>query len=901
MPPSFLFEPVRTRLLAEVETDTGLTHKVLSIVAPVGYGKTVLMSALFAHLRSLGELCFWIALDDRDTSVERVLRLLEDLARGPEFEPHPTQALFRGDEPAEVRVDALHAAAAKFPSPLTIFVDNLNCCTDDTLGALLDNLVFRSSASVRFVFSSTVELPLNFARAKLEGLVRQIGYADLSLNAEELGALLGFELTSVIGAEGVDAVARRTEGWPAAARMAQIVLSAADDPAAALAKFSGSDEDIADLLNRQVLSGFPPDVREFLLCVAQLRTFSVDLCRHASGNEAADRHLALLLRRNVLVIPMDRNRTWYRLHNLFREFLLNEADRSLPAARRREVLTRAAEWCEHGGYWRDSIDYALAGDAATLACRILEGAAAIFVRDRGDIPLYIAWVEKLHAQGHQLGWEAEYWYAWALVFHRFYELGRQRAEQLAKRIRQELPAQDDASQRDDLLRRIDIIRTCVDIFTDRPLDARKNAARWLAGEGADDPFNVAAASGAESICYASAFQFVQARQSIQVAQAAVFQANSNYAYGWIAAINALTPLLEGNYAAVHPEIAAALASARMALGDGPGICGTIALIGAKCAVEMGRDEEAHSLLALGMRTSKIHGFVDAAACGLDAAVKLWSGADDDRVSIPRLREIASSYPPRLSFMLSCFLVQRLVRLGRMDQALTEAAHIGLELDVAENRDKLPPLTRIARSRDAFVAAEIDLGIAAGRHKQVEPLIASETRLAKAEGRAARLVELALAETMIAVHANNPQVAIRQLTRAVSLAALRRIVRPFRDRAEMIAAAIGDTKPSAWGFALAEERKFFAEICSALPIGNHSLQDRLVALNMESHLLDPLTARQMELLGLLDAGLSNQQLADQIGVSLTTIKWHLQQLYAKFGVSSRSAALARARVLNLLPR
>ena len=77
------------------------------------------------------------------------------------------------------------------------------------------------------------------------------------------------------------------------------------------------------------------------------------------------------------------------------------------------------------------------------------------------------------------------------------------------------------------------------------------------------------------------------------------------------------------------------------------------------------------------------------------------------------------------------------------------------------------------------------------------------------------------------------------------------------------------------------------------------QDKLEALNVESHILDPLTRRQVELLGLLDAGLSNQQIADRINVSLPTVKGHLQNLYAKFSVSSRSAALAKARVLKLL--
>lgn len=132
-----------------------------------------------------------------------------------------------------------------------------------------------------------------------------------------------------------------------------------------------------------------------------------------------------------------------------------------------------------------------------------------------------------------------------------------------------------------------------------------------------------------------------------------------------------------------------------------------------------------------------------------------------------------------------------------------------------------------------------------------------------------------------------------------MAATRGIVRPFDDYANEIAALVEDTRPSAWGFALAQERRAFSEICRRLPISNPGLQETLNALDMDPYLLDRLTKRQIELLGLLDAGLSNQQIADRLNLTLTTVKGHLQKLYAKFGVSSRSAALARARVMKLL--
>jgi LuxR family maltose regulon positive regulatory protein len=66
-------------------------------------------------------------------------------------------------------------------------------------------------------------------------------------------------------------------------------------------------------------------------------------------------------------------------------------------------------------------------------------------------------------------------------------------------------------------------------------------------------------------------------------------------------------------------------------------------------------------------------------------------------------------------------------------------------------------------------------------------------------------------------------------------------------------------------------------------------------------VDPLTRRELELLELLSQGLSNQQIADRVSLSVPTIKWHFYNLYAKLQVKSRAAALAKARSLLLLSR
>ena len=57
---------------------------------------------------------------------------------------------------------------------------------------------------------------------------------------------------------------------------------------------------------------------------------------------------------------------------------------------------------------------------------------------------------------------------------------------------------------------------------------------------------------------------------------------------------------------------------------------------------------------------------------------------------------------------------------------------------------------------------------------------------------------------------------------------------------------------------------------------------------------PLSMRQIKALRLVDRGLSNQEIANKLAITVGTTKWHLHQVFNKLGVHSRTAAIAAAR-------
>jgi len=65
------------------------------------------------------------------------------------------------------------------------------------------------------------------------------------------------------------------------------------------------------------------------------------------------------------------------------------------------------------------------------------------------------------------------------------------------------------------------------------------------------------------------------------------------------------------------------------------------------------------------------------------------------------------------------------------------------------------------------------------------------------------------------------------------------------------------------------------------------------------LIDPLNEREIEILSLASTCLTNKQIADQLGMTVATVKWYMQRIYSKLGVHKRLSAVNRAKQLCII--
>ncbi|USA44409.1 LuxR C-terminal-related transcriptional regulator [Spongiibacter taiwanensis] len=798
---------------------------------------------------------------------------------------------FRGGEAIERQLSGLLDQFAEMP-PTIIFLDNLNACIDPRLASVLDSLIFRTGASLRLVWSSTAEPEFNVGRARLEGLVRQVSDRELGLGPKEVAELLGSDLSKAIGEAEIAAMVKRTEGWPAAIRLMQIVLSESDKPLDTLADFSGTDEDIVSLLKRQVMVRFSVELQRFLLRLALLRNFTRGLCRYAIDNLAASDYLNFLLRRNVFMIPLDRNRERYRLHNMFREFLLTEAAQTLADGERAAVLRRAAQWCEARQEWHDAVDYALAAEDLAHSGHLLNAISSHYVREQHDVQQFIDWVQSFDALGGVLGVESHFWYVWALVFKRRYQAGRRELDRLASKLSEAA----NFEEKENLTLRVMHLRLCLELFTDRLADCEQVIVRWLELDNGSDAYSSGSVRCAQSICLTARFEFRHSRRVMLTAHPYFLDVGGPYSLGWIGLIEGVTAALEGNVASAYRELMASFSRVKRDLGADAQIGCSLACVASYCAVEMGELAEARRLLAVAMPNFQSNVLVDHAAFGLEAILKLWDGDISGEISIERLRAWVRSYPPRLALMFSCMLIQRLVVLGELEQAEAEARAINLYGDVLSVEVAGYALSDHPGFSSLWMSTRLQLMIARHQFRSASLLVARQMTVLKAEGRHARLLELELASATISVQLGKVELAAKLLTGAVRRAAQRRLLRAFLDYRDTVETLVRSGCISARSFALRDESEFFEELCRLLRIGEVE-----EAHSRTGGEIGTPTQREAELLSLLETGLSNAEIASYTNLSITTVKWHLKNLYKKLDVGNRAAAIATARKLGLLAK
>ena len=347
----------------------GDSRRIVSVVAPPGYGKTTLLSQ---WAERTGAAIAWVSADERDNDPKVLLTYVAEAldAVEPVGERVFDALASPGSSVPGSVVPRLGSAFASMTVPVALVLDDVHLLHHQECRAALSVLAEHVPGGSRLVLAGRAEPPLRVARLRAEGRITEIGPADLSLTRDEAAALLrgaGLELD----ADEVAELHRRTEGWPAGLYLAALYLREGGSLGTAAVSFGGDDRLVSQYIESELLTRISQRQRVFLTRTAVLERMSGPLCEAVLELPGSGGTLAELAQSNLLLVPLDRRGQWYRYHHLFRDMLLAELNRQEPGLI--PVLhRRAAQWFEHHGLPEEALEHSMSAADVAMAARLVE-------------------------------------------------------------------------------------------------------------------------------------------------------------------------------------------------------------------------------------------------------------------------------------------------------------------------------------------------------------------------------------------------------------------------------------------------------------------------------------------------------------------------------------------------
>jgi LuxR family maltose regulon positive regulatory protein len=778
---------------------------------------------------------------------------------------------------------------------------------DDALAFLIDHL----PPQMHLVIATREDPQLPLARLRAREQLTELRATDLRFTPEEAAEFLKEVMGLDLSTEDIAALENRTEGWIAGLQLAALSMQGRKDTAGFVQAFTGSHRFVLDYLVEEVLQQQPDRVRTFLLQTSILDRLSGPLCDAITGQEDSRGMLEALERGNLFVVPLDDERRWYRYHHLFANVLqaraMEEQPDQVPHLHR-----RASEWYEHNGLPADAIRHALAAEDFERAADLVE----------------VTW------RAMDRSYQSATWLGWAKAL----------PDELV-RVRPVLSA--------------DYGRALLDVGELEAAEARlRDAERWLdttadMNQRPDERPEVPSAEmSVAGMVVVDEEQFRSLPASIATARAAHAQALGDvpgtvtyarraldllpggyyYERGVLAALLGVAYWASGDLEAAHRSFADFMANMRMAGNILVAISGTFVL--ADIMMAQGRlheavrayeqslqlaDEQSEPVLQgtadlyLGLSELQCEqGDLEAArqhlltskelgehaalpelqyrSCVAEARIKEAEGDLDGALDLLYEAERQHISSPVSEVRPAAALKARVwVRQGRLTEALSWVHEQGLS--VGDDLSYLREFEHVTLARVLIARYKSDRV-----ERSIHEAMGLLERLLKAaeEGeRAGSVIEILVLQALAHEAQGNIPPALAPLERALTLAEPEGYVRIFVDEGVPLARLLYEA------LSHGVEPAYTRRLLAAFPVAESEQTTSSQLRGPESALVEPLSARELEVLQLIAEGLTNQDVATRLYLSPHTVKVHTRNIFTKLAVKNRTQAVARGKALGIL--
>ncbi len=904
----------RPRLIKKL--NEGLHHKLTLISAPAGFGKTTLVSDWIASMQLDGEKgsqlqdhtsgnknrVAWLSLDEGDNDLHSFLIYFIAAMQTvePDFGLEPLAALqSSGATNSEAVLMALLNELAGLPQSLILILDDYHVIETQSIDKALTFLLDHLPATMHLVITTRIDPPLPLARLRGRGQLTELRVADLRFTNDEAATFLNQMMRLELSAENIAALGSRTEGWITGLQLAALSLQErdAEHVTSFIQSFTGIHHHVLDYLVEEVLQQQPPRLQSFLLQTSILTRLTGSLCEAVCDFENDSPHqsdgqplLEQLAKSNLFIVPLDDERRWYRYHHLFADLLRYRLQQE-QAGLIPELHRRASKWHEEHGFIDRAIRHAIAADDLEQAARLVDE-HSYPANERGEVSTVRGWFELLPDERVRSDPSLSVDYAWNLFLSGQIGAVEERLNDAeALLARQTTPI--NSEQVAELFGKINTLRAILygiqgepmrgneiaqQVLNLLPEDRRSERGILLLTLAAHfrDVGDIAQASQS----YADAVTLLLAAENIMAAIMAVEQLVRLLVMQGklVQAVEVCQEMLDASAEFSAPEQLRALSS-DMARANMSHVL-----------YERNELADAEVYVRQGIKQAKRGGFLQSLVIGQILLARILQARGETNGANKMLQAAINSTQMDLQQMyqaeLTACQVQLWLAQEELDTASRWAQESNLSAEIEFNLQNEFEHISLARVLVAQGRVSSDGAMLTRALGLVERLALS----AESAGRMGHLIDLLILQAIgMEVHEDLNQ-ALPYLKRALKLAEPEGFVRVFVNHGDSITDLLKE----------AARRDIAVDyVIKLLDQIDTATQPDLPDPSFPSLLVDPLSDRELDVLRLMAQDLSYKEIADQIMVSLNTVRTHVKNIYSKLMVHKRSQAIAKARALHLL--
>ncbi|MDD3765109.1 MAG: LuxR C-terminal-related transcriptional regulator [Nevskiales bacterium] len=864
-------------------------RQIVEVVAPAGYGKSTLIDAWIRALLAEGRRVHRLSLSESHRDPVRFLRDLLEIV-DPSGMRESEEPVFSEESGLERLLATLHADCVR----RAIVLDDVHLLESSPAIETLNWICTHQPDDVLLIFGAREYTGLALQKRLLAKQVTRYTARELAVSLDEARTFLDQLYGLKLDEETVIKLHKQTEGWIAALQMAALAMSRRDNPAEFVRNFGGSNREITDYLAEAVLANLSEDDVYFLFRISVLDRINASVCRALTGEKAAQLRLESIERQNLFLLPMDDRRDWFRFHPLFGEFLRARFRASDPDGWV-DCLKRAESWSIQQDFRDDAINYVLRAGLQERAAQILSTTAEELVLRRGEHMTLLNWIEQLSARVLARYPQIQVSSAWSLNFHHRFAEAQATLDSLLAQIRE-----SDGDNADELIRDVTSYRGVIEVvghaLADHADEALELGRKWV-NENPDPPDFRSAAVGA-SMAYALKChgRFDEALSMARDSKQRFINARSPYGKIWAEAVGLMTLMRQGRLQQAQVEAETALAMCIDKLGaSSHGAC-VLSAMAAGIYYEQNKLKEARDALSQGLRFLAMFSSLDPVLTGyltLARLVVAERGYDDAKEILVEGENLGMQRnAPR---MVVCMQFARAILcLKQGDVGGAEDIARSPALAGSIYGDRYAKLVH-DKSRQLQARIAVARGAADAAVEILQPLV----RHARAQGQQLKLVSLLLQRAHAMYLMGNQNDALRNLREAIVIAAPEGMIRVFVDEGPGLHSLLLSLQKTGLG-PTEEDQRVASHLQAILSACQRSVtEQQRVRPDRPVALLEPLTKRELQILRVVESGMSNKQLAQALFVSEGTVKWHLHNLYTKLSVRSRAGAVAKARQLTLI--